>query len=481
MTDELCILVARLGWPCPATRWWTMHELAAKLGEPALKDNTEAALAQFLRSRKLEAEVVEVLCIFWMAARGHGYTPFAKLAAIVPASSPLSDLLLVDLGLPTPARTARLEEAPEEFEIPDDFEAVQGADLPRVFRTSLRRLDGLTGLPFVRQMAYEWAANGMAYPDAPYQGDPWHFTRPLGRGFRGQYSARAALRAISAYLRTLDVAKQRWGMPPRLSDQEALLALPLHPTLALLRPIRPHWFPQRSDFDGDAAAVERAIQTMLTRVKAERPEDELIAFSSPVVMTMEHCVEVSLVRWSQAAGSQVPDEALAAHLAGYWEHVHVRTRTDDGPLSTTTALVPSPIDKLVESNSKAWPMAGKLDFDRTGYLQLDLHLSRAFLPTLPGIDKAEVTPHNGMIEIKIGDQVVADLRYWNAGWGPAHPVQLGGNYGTALVSRGTAYRTPAQSEVSTSKEFYLWQVRTLHRDSNFDEFSETLATGTLYV
>jgi hypothetical protein len=245
--DELRILVARLGWPCPATRWWTMQELAARLGELASKDNTEAALLQFLRTRKLEAEVVEVLCIFWMAARGHGYAPFAELAAIVPAPSTLSELFLVDLGLSTPTRAAHLEETPEQFEISDDFEAVQGSDLPRIFRTSLHRLEGHTGLPFVRQMAYEWATNRMAYPDAPYQGDPWHFTRPLGRGFRGQYSARAALRAISAYLRTLGVAKQRWGMPPRLSDQEALLALPLHPTLALLRQIRPHWFPQRSN------------------------------------------------------------------------------------------------------------------------------------------------------------------------------------------------------------------------------------------
>lgn len=479
--DELRILVARLGWPCPATRWWTMQELVAKLGDLALKDNTEAALLQFLRSRKLEAEVVEVLCIFWMAARGHGYTPFAQLAAVVPASSSLSDLFLLDLGLPTPTYAARLEEAPGEFEIPDDFEAVQGSDLPRIFHASLRRLDGYTGLPFVRQMAYEWAANRTAYPDAPYQGDPSHFTRPLGRGFRSQYSARAALRAISAYLRTIGVAKQLWGMSPRLLDQEALLALPVHPTLALLRPIRPHWFPQRSDFDGDAAAVERAIQTMLIGVKVERPEDELIAFSSPVVMTMEQCVEVSLVRWSQATGSQVDDATLAAHLAGYWEHGYVRTRTKDGPLSTTTALLPSPIEELVESNSKAWPMAGKLDFDRTGYLQLDLHLSRVFLPTLPGIDKAEVTPHDGMIEVKVGDEVVADLHYWNAGWGPAHPVQSGGNFGTALVSRGTAYRTTAQLEASTSKQFYLWQVRILHRDSSFDEFGETLTTGTLYV
>jgi len=92
-----------------------------------------------------------------------------------------------------------------------------------------------------------------------------------------------------------------------------------------------------------------------------------------------------------------------------------------------------------------------------------------------------VTPHDGMLEVKVGDEVVADLRYWNAGWGPAQPAQLGATFGTALVSRGTAYRTRGVMKGAAPKEFYLWQVRTLSRTSTFEEFSETLATGTMHV
>lgn len=479
--DELRILIARLGWPSTSARWWTMQELAARLGEPAIKNGTEASLLQFLRSRKLEAEVVEVLCVFWMAARGHGYSPIAELAGSIPKPSLLSDLFLDDLGLLTRASDADLKEVPQDFEVPADFDGVQGVDLPRMFRRTLSRLEDQTGLPFVRQMAYEWTENRAAYPDAPYQGDSWHFTRPLGDGFSGQLSGRAALRAISAYLRTLAAAKRFWDMPPELADEKALLALPVHPTLALLRPRRPEWLPGRTDFDGDAVAVEAAIRALLDRVKVAQLDGELIAFSSPVMISMERCVEVSVVRWSQASCNKVDDADLAAHLNAFWRRGQQLPSAGPEPLSTTTIFAPPPLELLVEVNSKAWPMAGMLDFDRLGYLQLDLYPSRLFLPTLPSVDEAEITTRDGQLEIKVADQDVANLCYWNAGWGPARPRQLSGNCGAALISRGTAYRESAGSEDGALKAFYLWQVRTLHRSSSFGEFSETLATGTLFV
>lgn len=64
--NDLRMLIARLRWPSTSARWWTMQELAARLGESATQAETESSLLQLLSSRKLEAEVVEVLCIFWM-------------------------------------------------------------------------------------------------------------------------------------------------------------------------------------------------------------------------------------------------------------------------------------------------------------------------------------------------------------------------------------------------------------------------------
>lgn len=480
--DELRILIARLGWPSTSTRWWTMQELAALLGESGSRAETETALLQLLSSRKLEAEAVEVLCIFWMAAHAYDYSPTPKLAGSIPRSSILSDLLLESLGLLREGDDGELEEVPEEFEIPQDFDGVQGIDLPRIFRTSMGELDKHTRLPFVRQMAFEWTSNRAAYPEAPFQGDPWHFLRPMGEGFIGQLSSRTALRAISAYLRTLAVAEDYWGMPTELAEENALLALPVHPTLALLRPQRPTWFPAATDFDGDSEAIETSLRALLGRIQTARPGDELLAFSSPIMMSMERCVEVSIIRWSQAAGSTTTDAGLAAHLASVWSHGRMLRSAAPEPLSTTTLLAPPQLDGLIiDEKCKAWPLAAPLGLDRLGYLQHDLYPGRLFLPTLPGSDRAELIPCGGELEVKVDAQVIADLCYWNTGWGVARPMQFGGNCGTALTSRGTSYREGVASTEGAVRSFYLWQVRTLHRDTTFDRFSQTLTMGAMFV
>ncbi len=479
--DELRILIARLGWPSTSARWWTMQELAARLGEPGLRAETESALLKWLNTRKLEAEVVEVLCIFWIAAQAHGYSPTPQLVESVRRPSILSDLLLESLGLLAEGGDKGLEEVSEEFEIPQDFDSVQGSDLPRIFRTSMGELERYTRLPFVRQMAFEWMRNRAAYPDAPFQGDPWYFLRPLGDGFVGHLSFRTALRAISAYLRTLAVAAEFWAMPPHRADAEAILALPVHPTLALLKPRRPAWFPENADFDGDNEAIEASLGTLIGRIQATRPGDELIAFSSPIVMSMERCVEVSIVRWSQVAGSMIADTDLARHLEIACNHGLMLRSTTSEPLSATTFLTLPQLDRLMEGECKAWPLAAPLGLDRLGYLQHDLYPARLFLPTLPDSGEAEIIPRNGQLEIKVHEQVVADFCYWNAGWGVARPMEFGGNCGTALISRGTGYREGPISMSGPVRSFYLWQVRTLHRGNTFDRFSQSLAMGAVFI
>lgn len=478
--NDLRILIARLGWPSTSARWWTMQELAARLGKPAVKTETETALLELLGSRKLEAEVVEVLCIFWMAVQEFGYLPTAELAEGISRPSLLSGLLMENFGLSIQAARVDLREVPEDFEIPDDFEGVQGVDLPRIFRTSLAWLEDHTGLPFVKQMAFEWTQSHEAYPEAPYQGDLWHFAQSRGKGLSSSLSARAALRAISAYLRTLEVAKQLWNMPVELANKESLLALPIHPTFALLRPMTPGWFPS-ANWDGSTEAVESAVRTILDHLSCTRPGDELIAFNSPVLMSAERCIEVSLVRWSQTSGGNVDDMDLAGHLDGYWKHGPVLSSDANEPLSITTIIKPPTLPELMNGDVKAWPLAATIDLERIGYLQHDLYPSRLYFPTMPGSQSVEITPHEGQLQVSAGSQIVADFCYWNAGWGPARPKHFGGNCGTALISRGKRYREDIAPDNGPSREFYLWQIRTLQRKSSFDEFSGRLLTGVIFI
>ncbi|MCL5520548.1 multidrug DMT transporter permease [Citrobacter cronae] len=481
--NNLRILIARLGWPATSARWWTIQELAARLGEPETKAETESSLLQLLRSRKLEAEVVEVLCIFWMAIKEYNYSPTTFLAENILLPSPLSTLLMKAFGLSIQLVNTNLELVPENFIIPDDFDSVQGIDLSRIFHTTISRLETFTRRPFVRQMAFEWTKNQKTYPDAPYQGDVGYFIRPLGDGFAPHFSTRTALRVISAYLRTLAVGRHIWKIPAELTDQQSLLALPIHPTFAFLRPRRPEWLPTSTEFNGDSKAIEASLRILLTRIEAANPGDELIAFSAPISMSMERCVEVSIVRWSQTVSSDMEEaDLMAPYLESFWTREQMLSSQAPDPLSTTTLVTPPTFEQLVNKDCMAWPLAGTLDFGRIGYLQHDLYPSRLFLPTMAGSENViEVTPHKGQLQAKIKDQVIAKLHYWNAGWGPAQPWQLRGNCGTALISRGTVYRESSAKDSKTQRAFYSWQVRTLHREGSFERFSETLVRGVIFV
>ncbi|CQH35436.1 multidrug DMT transporter permease [Yersinia enterocolitica] len=479
--DDLSILIARLGWPSTATRWWTMQELAARLGESASKATTEAALLRFLSSRKLEAEVVEVLCVFWIAVQMHRYKASQKLAQSIPRPSILSDLLLESLGLQTETPITGLEEVTESFAIPQDFNGVQGTDLPRIFHTTMVNLERDSGFPFVRQMAFEWSVNSNVYPDAPFQGDHWHFVRPLGDGFIGQISSRAAIRMISAYLRTLSVAEELWSMPLELAEKMTLLALPVHPTLVLLRPRRPSWFPCVTDFDGGHEAIGAAVRSLIGQASIESPGDELIAFTSPIVISTERCVEVSVVRWEQITGGCIEDDNLAEHLKDFWSSGQMLHDYAPEPLSTTTVLMSPTLYSVVDNRSRALPMAMPIGMARLGYLQHDLYPGRLLLPTMPGHELIEIVPRNGQLEVKSGNEVVADFYYWNAGWGPVRPMQFDGNCGTALVSKGKVYRELPDVAAQDMRSFYFWRVRTLHRKGSFDSFDEAMDFGVVFV
>ncbi|MBG2711120.1 multidrug DMT transporter permease [Providencia rettgeri] len=475
--NDLRILIARLGWPSTSARWWTMQELAARLGKPETKAETESSLLHLLRLRKLEAEVVEVLCIFWIAVKELNYSPPNFLAENIISPSPLSVLLMNAIGSSIYLSNNDLTLVSEDFIIPDDFDIVQGADLPRIFHTTISRLEAFSHRPFVRQMAFEWTKNRMAYPEAPYQGDAGYFIRPLGDGFAPHFSTRTALRAISAYLRTLAVARHFWEIPAELINQQSLLALPIHPTLAFLRPKRPEWLPTFTELNGDSKEIEASLLTLLAQVEVENSGDELIAFSSPISMSMEQCIEVSIVRWLQIGNGDMGETELGSHLESFWREGLMLSSQAQEPLSSTTLVVPHWVNK----DCKAWPLAGTLDLGRIGYLQHDLYPSRLFLPTMVGSENViEITPYKDELQAKIKEQVIAKFHYWNAGWGPAQPRQLKGNCGTALISRGTAYREGAEVN-KTQRTFYSWQVRILHRNGSYEQFDEKITRGVIFV
>lgn len=196
---------------------------------------------------------------------------------------------------------------------------------------------------------------------------------------------------------------------------------------------------------------------------------------------MELCIEGSAIRWSQAVGGSVADGDLAEHLCSIWSGARGLSSSSAEPFSMETSVRTHSLDELIDKESACCPLAGFLDLDRMGYLQHDLYPSRLFVPTLRGTSSVDIVPSGGHLEARLSGEPVAELCYWNAGWGPARPSQLHGNCGTALISRGTTYRELPVGCTKPLRDFYLWQLRTLRRNSDYDRFSEELTFGVIFV
>ena len=479
MNVELELLVSRLRWPIASTRWWTMQELSQLLQLLELREAASTRLLDELRSCRLEAEVVEVLFIFWMAAT-QGYAPPSDLPEAVNHPSILASLLLDEMGLrssqcPNPP----LQVAPVDFDAPANFFDVQCSQVPRIYLTRLERLEAYSGLPFVHQCGFEWSANQQAYSDAPFQGDLAHFIRPIGDGMTGAFASRTMLRMLSAYQRTLAVAQHHWRTPEEIMRQFALDALPIDPTLAFLRPTRPLWLPPLDLHIGtDDASVEAFIRQTVQALEAKHDGSVLLALATPTYVSRDELVELSVVRWRQWSTKAVDAKQLEARFQVLLNEGKFG-RCQSVGLGVRTALPVLGIDAVSDEEVQAAPMAAVQGIDRLGYLQRDLYPERLYYPVVTGARKnLLVQPAGDQLSISSDLGQLATVHYWNSGWAPVHPVSMGAFCGTALVGARTMLQD--MEEASPLRHFYLWRLKRLKSPSGYGNFNVEELTGVVF-
>lgn len=470
MSLDLEMLIARLRWPIAATRWWAMQELGALLLSSEPHGEVSKRLLAELTFCRLEAEAVEVLCVFWMAAK-QGYRPPPDLVSALTRPSLLAEMLLSDMKLklrggPNPP----LQMVSDDFEVPGSFLDDQGVGIPRIYLTLLTQLERDFGLPFVSQCAFEWSRTEGAYPEAPIQGDLGYFVRPLGDGVTGCFAHRAMLRMMTAYQRTLDVARVIWGAPEEIVWPLAVEALPVDPTLAFLRPARPSWFPKLGkQVTADATSVETFVGSMLEALAAAQPGGVLLACVSPIYVDSEEIVELSVVRWRQWGATAVEARDLAARFYGRQERWGYGVC--QAPEWGLTTFVPTAeLAEVLDHETNAAPMAAVYGFNRIGYLQKDLYPSRLYYPVMSSLEgELKVEPMGSELKISATFGQVATACYWNAGWSPVHPNVTSGLCGTALV--GATDSLQAKGEAAPNRHFYLWRITCLRRSEAHGPFT----------
>lgn len=475
---NLELLIARLRWPVAATRWWAMQELAALLRSSDTQGEILKRLLSELTCSRLEAEGVEILCIFWMATQ-QGYQAPPDLGAAVTHPCMLSALLLSDMKLSLPGRpNPPLELASEDFVVPARFRELQNLGVPRIYYTRLVQLERSTGLPFLKQCAFEWARTEGAYSEAPLQGDLSYFVRPLGEGATGCFASRALLRMTTAYQRTLDVARSLWNLPEKTVWPLIAEALfPIDPTLALLSSARPSWLPHLGKHIADVESTELFIRRTLDNLATSQPNTLLLSLVSPTYVDNQEIVELTVVRWRQWGRTAVEPQDLAARFFSRQE------KGDYGACQTpvwgATTFVPvAALEHVLDQETNAAPMAAVYSFNRMGYLQKDLYPSRLYYPVVTGSGgKLEIEPMGSELNISAAHKRVGTIHYWNTGWSPAHPAVMSGLCGTALL--GASHSHQREEEPAPDRYFYLWKLTRMRRSYSYEPFTAESIYGVI--
>lgn len=468
MNFELELLFVRLRWPVAATRWWVMQELANLLVTPGVADEVQTRLLKELRECRLEAEALEVLSIFWMAFH-KGWAAPQELGDALSRPSMLADRLLGDMKVSSQAvATPPLHVAPTDFEVSEEFERRQGTDVPRIHYSTIKWMEKRFGFPLVRQMAYEWARSKEAYPDAPFQGDLAHFARPTGGA--GCFADRTSMRMLTAFIRTLEVAKALWQAPAQLAFGVVLRALPLVPTLAFLRPERPTWLPAlvpeaAADVDsicGFVGGADVALRAMDLQVA-------LIALATPLHVSNHEVTVLTVVRWRRWGSKAVEPSELWGRYASRQHRAY--GDFDAGEWGLQSLISSLPLEEVIDEEVDAAPMAALLDTEVIGYLQRELYPERLYLPVVTGqADELVAEPSGGKLAIKSSDVEVASQQYWNAGWSTGHPSGSSGLVGTALIGRADWPR--GEDEAAPDGHFYLWRLSRLKREHGYGDYEE---------
>lgn len=470
MNVELELLFVRLRWPVASARWWVMQELADLLATPALGDQVLARLTHELRECRLEAEAAEVLSIFWMAFH-QGWVAPKDLGDAVLRPSMLTERLLADMKLAAQAGVMPpLVAAPGDYQVTEEFERRQGRDVPRIHYSTVTRLERRFGFPLVRQMAYEWDQSKDAYPDSPFQGDLVYFVRPAGDNGIGSFADRTSLRMMTAFIRTMEVARSIWRAPDELALWFARRALPLEPTFAFLRPNRPAWLPALSlAVAQDACSISGFIVDAHAALEAFEPQAALLALVTPLHVSNFEMVELTVVRWRRWGSTTFEASDLWARYTARQHRAYGDFDSDDWGLQSSISSLP--LEQVVDEESNAAPMAAHLSMERIGYLQRDLFPERFYLPVVTGMTEDLIAePSGGTLGIMASGDAVANLSYWTAGWSPGHPSGTSGLVGTSLVGRSDG----PQSELENAPDghFYLWRLTRLTRKHGYGAWDE---------
>lgn len=466
--DSARFLLERLNWPVRFVRLQAAREYARLMADESLGAAALKTYLTWMSERRTENEVCSGLAVLF-AARTNHLPSIDALSQNLQRPSILADYMLKEIYGSAAAGDSWTSRhsggAHASFEPGEYFLRHQGDQIPPSLSLELRRLEQLSGRPFLKQWAFEWQ-HMQTSTKAPLSGFPYHFLEAsLERsGVTAQLDQRQGDTYRSAYLRTLHYAVDKWRMPLDVASAAATKCLPLNRGLVDVRSVdRPQWIGELPDeFAPDNASLEPIIKAML---KAATKTDGLV----PVHLRTPLSLKIS-----EFSSLTVSCALLSENFTPNTDEDYAELRTSEWDLPEGSLFSgssrPLPADDYARPTLQGTRLPFCVDIFPFpfGYWMGDLlHLGLS-LPASYIFDKP-ISYHckGGGILTEINGQPIGRWTTWNDHWNYLYPK--GGNTRCGSVSEMRPADIVAAADRFGLKVGWTADIKIWRREKSYDE------------
>ena len=468
--DIFSFLTQRLRWPVPMVRWRAGREIRGLLKDKVTRDRMTRQLFVALDMCRTESEVCSILNLFFLTDK-EAHPERSALISHIGHPSILTDFLLERMygwgkGIGH-WLTAHSGHVPKGFTQSAYFEEYKAAHVPPIFWHRLRELEQATGLPFVRQWAFEWqnlcertGIRQTRYPD--YFDD----ITEQRAGIVGQYQQGQTEVFRSAHIRTFSFAVSKWNMPRERALDELLNHIPAISGLFDLEPIeRPAWLgslPQ--DCLDHPAALRAVVQKFVTDQR--ETDNQVLSFSSPFEINHVRYGHVKLSAFLATENFELGDKDSLFEPGGICDAREKLTIEIEWP--------ERPIDDFSFDgrSGRAIPICNELHPVPHGHWLADY--LRTGIPTvasycLPGVKRLRV--RNCSLELLVDDILVSVTSVWHDSWSP-HFAKDGGNTrnGVSVNVASDILKSIVNGWSDGLKLGWLLRAKVWDRERDFDDY-----------
>lgn len=464
--------VARLGLPIPMAKLVTIQAIAAALDEEETAGIYADALVEWISTRELESQCLEALCPLLIANPRPSLVERMRQAITHPS---LASDLLVSIVTNTPVMPSswvgcHSGPAPRHLDLAkEEHELRASSFIPPLFTHQFEDLQAASGLPFLRQWAFEYRLLSERIGIS----SDGHLEYFLGskRGNTGQFVGVHGHLARSAYLRTLACAIQRWGMPDDDAFHYASAAFPAEPIFLRLAPQpAPAW----ASFVHTRSALDASDAQMLARTIVQHIEQaeqvRLMHCSFAVVDEPRYHAELEIFA-AVSAGNTLN----AGNVISFYDHLLGKASPlRCGHRSFVSREIESEDARLLGFVPLLLPLIGA----SVGYVQTEFLGRVPYMPlSTRSVPKLELVPRRDHAVLRSEGHDVGAWNWWRWNWEPSHPK------GWLTPTACCASLMPAIAQQIANdlggRIEHVWKLTIWQRDNDYGEWSSTEQVGSL--